>query len=64
MMRENGQYFEKRITVRVEKNDDVYWYFENEDMFDFPGVTPEIDMGTIVETEFGEIYFPPENNGQ
>lgn len=64
MLRENGRYFEKRITVRVERNDEVHWHSGNAEMFDFPAVTPEIDMGTIIETEYGGVYFHPDSNRQ
>ena len=62
MMRENGQYFEKKITVRLEKSEPEYWQPDSSDFFEFNDPEPENYPGSLPETEFEEIYLLPSDN--
>ena len=62
MIRENGQYYERVNHVRLEtgSSESVEWPEQNFD-HNFPGQPAyEINGGTSVMTEQGEIYIPPE----
>ena len=62
MIRENGQYFEKINRVRLEKGTSGFidWPDQNFD-FNFPEQPDfEKNEGSVIMTEQGEIYIPPE----
>jgi hypothetical protein len=62
MVRENGQYYEKKITVRLEKSEPEYWQPDNREFFEFNDPEPENYPGSLPETEFEEIYLLPTDN--
>ena len=63
MIRKNGLYFEKRVTVHVERLPNAPNIVERDEFFRFDQDVPEIKEGTVVIDENGEmIYFAPDNN--
>ena len=62
MIRENGKYYERVNHVRLEtgSSESVDWPEQNFD-HNFPNQPAyEINEGTSIMTEQGEIYIPPE----
>lgn len=63
MIRENGLHFEKKVTVHVERIPNSPNVIEHDEFFGLDQGMPEVNEGTVVIDENGEmIYFAPVNN--
>ena len=64
MNRDNDQYYEKKLHVRLERgeSENIDWPDQQFDR-NFPNpVVPEKNEGTVIMTDQGEIYIPPESH--